>query len=96
MCPTGLPATCAFQPSAGTIGSSATPGGTINLGTLTIDLHGALLANYGTISDGTVHVYYGSLAAGNGGDYYFFFVNGNLVGQFHFAGAVSERPMVVS
>jgi len=30
-------------------------------------------------------------AAGNGGDTYFFFVNGNLVGQFHFAGAVSER-----
>jgi len=29
-------------------------------------------------------------AAGSGGDTYFFFVNGNLVGQFHFAGAVSE------
>jgi hypothetical protein len=30
-------------------------------------------------------------AAGNGGDYFFFFVNGNPVGDFHFTGAVGER-----
>jgi hypothetical protein len=41
----------------------------------------------------TLHVLHAvpAAAAGNGGDTYFFFVNGNLVGQFHFAGAVSER-----
>jgi hypothetical protein len=41
----------------------------------------------------TLHVLHAvpAAAAGNGGDTYFFFVNGNLVGQFHFAGAVSEQ-----
>lgn len=41
----------------------------------------------------TLHVLHAvpAAAAGNGGDTYFFFVNGNLAGQFHFAGAVSER-----
>ncbi|HEX9315263.1 MAG TPA: LppP/LprE family lipoprotein [Actinomycetota bacterium] len=40
----------------------------------------------------TLHVLHAvpAAAAGNGGDTYFFFVNGNLVGQFHFAGAMSE------
>ena len=41
----------------------------------------------------TLHVLHAvpAAAAGNGGDTYFFFVIGNLVGQFHFAGAMSER-----
>jgi len=41
----------------------------------------------------TLHVLHAvpAAAAGNGGDTYFFFVNGNLVGQFHFTGAVGER-----
>jgi hypothetical protein len=41
----------------------------------------------------TLHVLRGmpAAAAGNGGDYFFFFVNGNPVGQFHFTGAIGER-----
>jgi hypothetical protein len=41
----------------------------------------------------TLHVLRGmpAAAAGNGGDYFFFFVNGNPVGQFKFTGAVGER-----
>jgi LppP/LprE lipoprotein len=41
----------------------------------------------------TLHVIHATPAnaASYGGDYYFFFVNGNPVGQFYFTGAVSER-----
>ena len=44
-------------------------------------------------SSATLHVLHAmpAAAAGNGGDYFFFFVNGNPVGQFHFTGAVGER-----
>jgi LppP/LprE lipoprotein len=44
-------------------------------------------------SSATLHVLHAmpAAAAGNGGDYFFFFVNGNPVGQFHFTGAVAER-----
>ena len=44
-------------------------------------------------SSATLHVLHAmpAAAAGNGGDYFFFFVNGNPVGDFHFTGAVGER-----
>jgi LppP/LprE lipoprotein len=44
-------------------------------------------------SSATLHVLHAmpAAAAGNGGDYFFFFVNGNPVGEFHFTGAVGER-----
>jgi len=44
-------------------------------------------------SSATLHVLHAmpAAAAGNGGDYIFFFVNGNPVGDFHFTGAVGER-----
>jgi hypothetical protein len=44
-------------------------------------------------SSATLHVLHAmpAAAAGNGGDYFFFFVNGSPVGDFHFTGAVGER-----
>jgi hypothetical protein len=44
-------------------------------------------------SSATLHVLHAmpAAAAGNGGDYFFFFVNGNPMGEFHFTGAVGER-----
>jgi hypothetical protein len=46
-------------------------------------------------SSATLHVLHAmpAAAAGNGGDYFFFFVNGNPVGEFHFTGAVGERAL---
>jgi hypothetical protein len=43
----------------------------------------------------TLHVLHAipAAAAGNGGDYFFFFVNGNPVGEFHFTGAVGARAL---
>src|SRR5207249_8796610 len=52
--------------STTSVGSSGSPGGTIALGGQTLELHGGLLANYGTISGGTINIYYGGLAAGTG------------------------------
>jgi fibronectin-binding autotransporter adhesin len=48
------------------VGSSNAPGGTIVLQATNIQLNGGLLANYGTISGGTVYVNYAGLATGTG------------------------------
>ena len=85
------------SPTRGAVGTATTIQSAEAYVQTTSDLSGGPFQFIGADSTwrtaATLHVLHAvpAAAAGNGGDTYFFFVNGNLVGQFHFAGAVSER-----